>query len=332
MCVRRGYDMMQAIFVCEGIFFAFKFLPMFRKGERIKRCISYFDGVEYGPQDKTEQQILNNSVVLCQIITKFYIICISSCQVLFLLPALFSSGYELPLRMWLPYSTTSSLINYYATYAYIWTVISYCALTNASLDPLIGGLMFQAVSQLKILKHRIQNPENFDQDTFHATLLENYIYQRVVECIKYHTEILNFINEVDQCFSWCVFNQFSGTASLLCFLITAILTVPVTSIDGMQYIVFFFLILSQVLFYCYFGTLLFEEPLVRVHSGNTKTVPYFNGTISAAYNSFSWRVIRFNAKYFYCDTEKKLFCGGCSKIRMFILNQKINSLLLRTRH
>ncbi|XP_063911607.1 odorant receptor 4-like isoform X2 [Zophobas morio] len=259
MCVRRGYDMMQAIFVCEGIFFAFKFLPMFRKGERIKRCISYFDGVEYGPQDKTEQQILNNSVVLCQIITKFYIICISSCQVLFLLPALFSSGYELPLRMWLPYSTTSSLINYYATYAYIWTVISYCALTNASLDPLIGGLMFQAVSQLKILKHRIQNPENFDQDTFHATLLENYIYQRVVECIKYHTEILNFINEVDQCFSWCVFNQFSGTASLLCFLITAILTVPVTSIDGMQYIVFFFLILSQVLFYCYFGTLLFEE-------------------------------------------------------------------------
>ena len=50
--------------------------------------------------------------------------------------------------------------------------------------------MFQAVSQLKILKHRIQNPENFDQDTFHATLLENYIYQRVVECIKYHTEIL----------------------------------------------------------------------------------------------------------------------------------------------
>ncbi|XP_063912015.1 odorant receptor 33a-like [Zophobas morio] len=259
MLMRRGYDMMQAIFLCEGTFFGLKFLPMFRKGEQIKRCISYFDGVEFGPRDKTEQRILSNSVVLCQIIAKIYIISMACCQVLYLLPSLFLSGYDLPLRMWLPYSTTSSLVNYYTAYAYIWAVISYCAFTNASLDPLIGGLIFQAVSQLKILKHRIQNPENFDQYTFSATLLENYIYQKVVECIKHHTEILNFINEFDQCLSWCVFNQFLGTTALLCFLITAVLTVPLASIDGMTYIVYFFVILSQILFYCYFGTLLFEE-------------------------------------------------------------------------
>ena len=62
----------------------------------------------------------------------------------------------------------------------------YTGFATSPLDPLIGGLVFQAVSQLKILKHRIQNPQNFVKEQSNTT----GIYQTLAECVDLHNAIL----------------------------------------------------------------------------------------------------------------------------------------------
>ncbi|KAJ3666941.1 hypothetical protein Zmor_002362 [Zophobas morio] len=257
MFLKKGYDdFMQVIYIGETIWYAFKLLPFLRGNDRIKNCISYFEGAEFQPQDNTEKEILNNSAFLFQVMSKFYIVSIGCAEILYAIPALFSDGHDLPMPVWLPYSVTSSSVIYYVTYFYLCIAVVYTGFATSPLDPLIGGLVFQAVSQLKILKHRIQNPQNFVKEQSNTT----GIYQTLAECVDLHNAILKKdFCEYEECFSWTIFNQFLGTTSVLCFICVAITTVPLASVDTIKYTSFFFVVNCQVLFYCYFGTLLYEE-------------------------------------------------------------------------
>ncbi|XP_063912019.1 odorant receptor 4-like [Zophobas morio] len=235
MFVAKGYDFTQVVFIGLTLFYALKLLPFLNGNDRIKKCISYFDGDEFQPRDETKQEILSK------------------------IPALLSNENELPLPMWLPYSINKSSVIYYTTYVYLCIAIVYVGFATALLDPLIGGLAFQAVSQLKILKHRLQNLQNFSKYGSNSTLIQTGIYQQLIGCVEHHNAILKFVSEYEQCFSWTIFNQFMGTTSVLCFICIAITTVPLVSIDAVKYIIFFFVVNWQALFYCYFGTLLYEE-------------------------------------------------------------------------
>ena len=120
MFLKKGYDdFMQVIYIGETIWYAFKLLPFLRGNNRIKNCISYFEGAEFQPQDNREKEILDNSAFLCQVMSKFYIVSIACAEILYAIPALFSDGHDLPMPVWLPYSVTSSSVIYYVTYFYL---------------------------------------------------------------------------------------------------------------------------------------------------------------------------------------------------------------------
>ena len=119
MFIEKEYDFMQVIYISETIWYALKLLPFLNGNDRIKKCIGYFDGVEFQPQDNTEKEILSNSVSLCQIMSNFYIVGITCVEIVYVLSPLFSNRQELPLQIWLPYSTTSSILTYYVTYFYV---------------------------------------------------------------------------------------------------------------------------------------------------------------------------------------------------------------------
>ncbi|KAJ3666942.1 hypothetical protein Zmor_002362 [Zophobas morio] len=260
MLVKKGYDdIMQIIYISETMCYSFKVLPFLGGNERIKKCIGYFDGDEFQPQDETEKKILDKSVFICQMMSKFYIVGISCSEVFYAIPALLSDGPELPLPIWLPFPLTSRSTIYYIIYFYLYIGVVYSSFATCLLDPLIGGLVFQAVTHLRILKHRIQNPRNLIEDRSVKTLLQTDIYQKVAACVVRHNAILKFVKEYEECFSWTIFNQFLGTATVICFLCVAIVTVPLASVDSIKYICFFFMVNWQILFYCYFGNALYEE-------------------------------------------------------------------------
>ena len=66
--------------------------------------------------------------------------------------------------------------------------IVYCGSASSLLEPLLGGLVFQAISQLKILKHRIQNQENVEK----RRSTTSRIYQNLARCVEHHKAILKY--------------------------------------------------------------------------------------------------------------------------------------------
>ncbi|KAJ3664418.1 hypothetical protein Zmor_008591 [Zophobas morio] len=260
MYLEKGYDdLVQVMYLCETICYSIKVLPFLNGNDRIKKCISFFDGEEFRPRDYIEEEILNQSVFLCQVMSKFYIVSIICAEIAYAFPALLADKFELPIPIWLPYSATSNSLIYGATYLYLVIAVVYSGFATSLLDPLIGGLTFQAVSRLKILKHRIQNPENVAEHTSNKILLPSDIYQELASCIELHNAILKFVNEYEECFSWSIFNQLVATTYVLCFICIAFTTLPLVSMESVKYVIFFFVVNGQILFYCYFGTLLYEE-------------------------------------------------------------------------
>ncbi|XP_063907262.1 odorant receptor 4-like [Zophobas morio] len=245
--VEGDYDDKQTIFVAETISFSFKILPFLKNNHRIKNCINYFGQPDFSPKDETQEDVIRPCVEMCQKISKLYLVGCFSAQVMFVLPSLVSKNYELPMKIWLPYDATSGIVVYYSTILYFFAACLYAGSATSLIDPLIGGLAYHSTSQLRILKIQLQN------------LSPGNIYGDLVKCVRQHEAILCFVNEYEKCFSWTMFSQFSGTTLGICFCCIAVTTVPLASIEAVMYITFFFVVISQVFFYCYFGTLLFEE-------------------------------------------------------------------------
>ncbi|XP_063906708.1 odorant receptor 43a-like [Zophobas morio] len=121
------------------------------------------------------------------------------------------------------------------------------------MDPLLGGLVYHATAQLKILKY---NLEHIDKHLEHILSKTNEdivefpcVHKHLESCVDHHKQILWFIDEYEECFSWSIFCQFTGS----------MLTVPFNSVEALTYVVAIFTVSFQIFFYCHYGTLLYEE-------------------------------------------------------------------------
>ncbi|KAJ3666953.1 hypothetical protein Zmor_002371 [Zophobas morio] len=257
--LERSYDNMQIIYVTETLGFCFKLLPFLRNGEHVRKCVNFFSGSDFAPKDTAEKEIAETSIKLCKIMSVVYLVGCTCAEVLYVVPSLVSKNYNLPMRVWLPYDPTKGPLTYYSTIFYLATACVYDASATSLIDPLIGGLAYQVVSQLKILKYRLQNAclgkdiEEVDNNLKNKSV----IYRNLVQCVQHHNAILRFVEEYEECFSWPIFSQFMATTFVICFCCIALSTVPIA--DTTIYILFFCVAISQLLFYCYFGTLLYEE-------------------------------------------------------------------------
>ncbi|XP_063907099.1 odorant receptor 45b-like [Zophobas morio] len=178
-------------------------------------------------------------------------------------PVLFVKGRKLPLRLWLPYDPSSTIVNYYFTFVYIAAATIYNSYSGTIMDPLIGGLAYHATAQLKVLKN---NLEHLNKHLDHNLSKRNEhiiefrcVHKYLESCIDHHKNILWFIDEYEDCFSWSIFCQFAGSMFAVCFCYISLTLVPLNSLEALTYFVLAFNLSFQILFYCHYGTLLYEE-------------------------------------------------------------------------
>ncbi|RZC00559.1 7tm 6 domain containing protein [Asbolus verrucosus] len=146
---------------------------------------------------------------------------------------------------------------FYSLYIFLSIGLTYAALAGTIIDPLIGGLACHTASQLKILRFRLENLTIHDQ--YNEIVQFELIYSKIKKCIIHHNAILDFTRMYEECFSLSVFSQFVASVFVICFCCLQLREIPLLSLNGISSIIYLIIILIQVYFYCYYGTLIFEE-------------------------------------------------------------------------
>ncbi|KAJ3658558.1 hypothetical protein Zmor_010291 [Zophobas morio] len=252
-------------YVVETMSIWFKVLPFIRNGERIKKCIDFFGQSDFAPRDTQEQEIIDECVAICRRNCTAYFCGIIITVILWNVPVYFGKEKTFPVQLWLPYDPISSSLIYYGTLFYATAVIMYDALLGTVTDPLIGGLAYHATAQLKILKYNLQTLDKHIEDGSDTNRNEfkiiNYktAYKHLKHCINHHNNILSFVVEYEECFSGCVFWQMAGSLLSLCFCCIGLTLATVASVNALTYLFSASIISFQILFYCHYGTLLYEE-------------------------------------------------------------------------
>ncbi|RZC34691.1 7tm 6 domain containing protein, partial [Asbolus verrucosus] len=90
-----------------------------------------------------------------------------------------------------------------------------------------GGLACHGASQFMILQYTLQNLNyRAEKEGTSGVHIDNVvgngakfkvIYKKIKQCTEHHTEILSFVNEYEECFSFPIFIQFAASAFVVCF-------------------------------------------------------------------------------------------------------------------
>nr|XP_008195116.2 PREDICTED: odorant receptor Or1 [Tribolium castaneum] len=243
-----------------------KYWPFVRNNDRLVKCIHYFDSPAFQPTKKKHREILQNCVKVCRAITIFFVAAVSSGYVSWSSRPISWKNHIFPTDLWLPYDpkVAPKLYNF-LVYTYLVIAVGYSAYNNATIDPLISGLSYQATSQIKILKDNLQHlgedtEAEFNQQSVINRLPKSEImYRKIVKCVEHHNLILDFVKEFQYCFAQCAFSQIAGSVVVLCVSCLQLTIVDLLSFDCLAMILFLVSMLSEVYFFCHFGTLLYEE-------------------------------------------------------------------------
>ncbi|KAJ3666976.1 hypothetical protein Zmor_002390 [Zophobas morio] len=234
-----------------------KFFPWLLQSNKFKHCIHYFDQL-YDAVKEHEKHVEDCSAVCRRNSKIFFVGCVSAIFG-FVGQACVNSD-ELPLNVWVPTVIRQKPLYYGFIYVLCLLTPSYSALTTGAIDPLIGGLCYQATVHIQILQKKLQHLDKDISEQFSSSGLtkSGKIFLRIKKCIRHHQAIQNFVQEFQDCFSSVVFSQFAGSSlviGILCFQMSKV-TVGVGFLIMVNDlgVVFF-----QILFYCYYGTLLLEE-------------------------------------------------------------------------
>ncbi|XP_063912010.1 odorant receptor Or1-like [Zophobas morio] len=236
--------------------FVFKLLQFIRNSDKIRRCIYMVESPIFTNYVKTQEQIMDDCVHVS-----------ASWAVV----PLFGKEYRLPLDIWLPYDVTRGGLPYILSYIFLVSGVSIDSVLNGAIDPLIGGLLYYAATQIKILKNNLENINKYaeqhllsevkseDNDAKIIELKSKIVYQRLKFCVKLHKTILNFVEEYEGTFTSMVFVQFSASVVVICISCLQLIIVEPFTMSFFSMLIFINAVLMEILFYCYYGTILFEE-------------------------------------------------------------------------
>ncbi|KAJ3658578.1 hypothetical protein Zmor_010310 [Zophobas morio] len=251
------------VYLVEAVDYCFKFLPFLYNPKKIQECINFFGDDNFAPKTDQERKIIDECIWVCRRNSFVYFCGILLALIGWHFPVFFFKGRKLPLDIWLPYDPLSTAFRYYLTLIYVFGATFYIGFCGTTIDSLVGGLPYHATAQLKILKYNLQHMDKFVDYTLRKRneYIVEYrcVYKHLQYSINHHNKILRFLNEFEECFSVCIFSQFAGSLFGICFCCIGLTLVSVATVEGFTYIALIVDITFQIFFYCYYGTLLYEE-------------------------------------------------------------------------
>jgi hypothetical protein len=109
-----------AAFLAQTTCFITKILPFIRNGQRIKQCIMFFESPFFALKNDQHKIIMNNCIKICQRNTLIFFIFVIGSVGTWSTKPLFWQGRNLPVDVWLPFSTAKAT-NYYFIYIFLVT-------------------------------------------------------------------------------------------------------------------------------------------------------------------------------------------------------------------
>ncbi|KAJ3666972.1 hypothetical protein Zmor_002388 [Zophobas morio] len=234
------------------VFYTFKLPPCLINKNKIKNCIHYFDDPIYSAVKEEHKKIIEECIAVCRRnFNVFLISCITGTSGFVLSAAI--NVEMLPVNVWLPKSFIDEPVIFQIVRFLTFLVIVYALLTCGTVDPLIAALCYQATAQIQILKKNLQGLGGDFENKFSS----EETFQTIKKCAQHHESILNFIREVQNCFSLVVFFQFAGSSVVI-----AVISFQMSKVTGVDFLITlndFGVLFFQIFFYCYYGSLLMEE-------------------------------------------------------------------------
>ncbi|XP_068909818.1 odorant receptor Or1-like [Tenebrio molitor] len=256
-----------AAFLAQTTCFITKILPFIRNGQRIKQCIMFFESPFFALKNDQHKIIMNNCIKICQRNTLIFFIFVIGSVGTWSTKPLFWQGRNLPVDVWLPFSTVKAT-NYYFIYIFLVTGVFYTSFCTGVIDPLIAGLAYHATSQVIILKDNLQHlgksaDEQINRGNTNipeqSLTQSELIYNKIRQCIRHHNLILKFVKEYEECFSSSVFSQIAASVFVIGFSCLQLSKIQSFGYYFLQLVTYFGVILAEIYFYCYYGTTLAEE-------------------------------------------------------------------------
>ncbi|XP_068910308.1 odorant receptor Or1-like [Tenebrio molitor] len=255
-----------AFLIAELGCFIPKFWPFVINGERIKRCIHYFDSPKFAVKRPEHEEIIQKCIKMCRNTTALFLASVTAGFISWSSRPISWKNHIFPTDLWLPFDPQTAPKSYICcVYTYLVLAVGYGAFTSGAVDPLIAGLAYQATSQIKILKDTLQHLGKY-ADKELATKYEanssekgKVLHAKIKNCVDHHSAILIFVKEYEECFSQVAFSQFVGGVMVLCVSCLQLTIVEILSFDFLAMVMYLIAMLSEIYLYCHFGTELYEE-------------------------------------------------------------------------
>ncbi|CAH1374448.1 unnamed protein product [Tenebrio molitor] len=142
-----------------------------KNGDKVKRCIHYFDNELVTSMNEGHDKIIDKWVKSCRRNSLVYFISCNICSSAWFIKSFFREDIsELPLDVWNPFKENDRSIFYYSLYVSLSLGIFHFFFFCISIEPLIAGLIHHGATQLRVLKRNLRYLDEYVENKIHNSL------------------------------------------------------------------------------------------------------------------------------------------------------------------
>ncbi|XP_063982159.1 odorant receptor 46a-like [Diachasmimorpha longicaudata] len=202
----------------------------------IRALIAAFEGHPHKPMNTDEEMIQATFNARIRLISCIFG-AVGEISVLIMTVSVFFQGIpygELPYKAWMPYDYSEPLM-YWSTFCLQLLVVIFLANATIGFDTLLVGMFVLICAQFNILKYRLEKAIDEVERTSILTSDERIsdvmktCERRIIECVKYHREILRISEKMNSLFAGVIFVQYAASTIVICISVFMISQVPVLS-------------------------------------------------------------------------------------------------------
>ncbi|KAJ8912545.1 hypothetical protein NQ315_006616 [Exocentrus adspersus] len=136
------------------------------------------------------------------------------------------------------------------------------AINNACLDVLAMSLMGIAVTQLDIFNEKVKKFKNWN---YRKSMGTNDFLRYLNECVKHHNEIIRYVENIEEVFSFIFLVQYMTSAAVICNIGFQLVHIHPLSVGFARMVFYIIAMMCQLGMYCWYG----NEIIVKVSRMHT---------------------------------------------------------------